>query len=287
MSAKRIKGEIIVMIKILVDSASDCRKEDGIYDLFVPITVNIDGVEYADGIDLDADKFYELQKNAKEFPRTSQPSPQQFVEIFEKIKADGDELIYLCLSSQLSGTYQGALIAKDMVDYDGIYVVDTLGATHLIGILARYARDLINQSVSAEEIAQKCENLKSKIKVFAGVDTLEYLYKGGRLSRASATVGEIAGIKPIITVSEGKVESIGKCLGKIRAMNYILDKVKSHKINPAFPIYSLYTSGTENCEALESKLRENGYDIADRLQVGFTIGTHVGPGVYAVLFVEE
>ena len=150
MSAKRIKGEIIVMIKILVDSASDCRKEDGIYDLFVPITVNIDGVEYADGIDLDADKFYELQKNAKEFPRTSQPSPQQFVEIFEKIKADGDELIYLCLSSQLSGTYQGALIAKDMVDYDGIYVVDTLGATHLIGILARYARDLINQSVSAE-----------------------------------------------------------------------------------------------------------------------------------------
>lgn len=65
-----------------------------------------------------------------------------------------------------------------MVDYDGIYVVDTLGATHLIGILARYARDLINQSVSAEEIAQKCENLKSKIKVFAGVDTLEYLYKG-------------------------------------------------------------------------------------------------------------
>ena len=70
-------------------------------------------------------------------------------------------------------------------------------------------------------------------------------------------------------------------------MNYILDKVKSHKINPAFPIYSLYTSGTENCEALESKLRENGYDIADRLQVGSTIGTHVGPGVYAVLFVEE
>ena len=275
------------MIKILVDSASDCKKQDGLFDCFVPITVNIDGVEYADGIDLSADKFYELQKNAKEFPRTSQPSPQQFVEIFEKIKESGDELIYLCLSSQLSGTYQGALIAKDMVDYDGIYVVDTLGATHIIGILARYARDLINQGFSAEETAQKCENLKSKINVFAGVDTLEYLYKGGRLSRASAAVGEIAGIKPIITVSEGKVESIGKCLGKIRAMNFILDKVKAHKINPDFPIYSLYTSGTENCEILEQKLRDNGYELSERLQVGSTIGAHVGPNVYAVLFVEE
>lgn len=275
------------MIKILVDSSSDCRVEDGIVDAVVPISVNIDGKEYRSGVDLTSDQFYKLLQECKEFPRTSQPSPQTFIELFEQAKDSGDQLIYLCLSSRLSGTYQGALIAKEMVGYDNVYIIDTLGVTHIIGILADYARKLINQGLTAGEIADKCEEFKCKIKVYAGVDTLEYLYKGGRLSRASATVGELTGIKPIITVSDGKVEVVGKALGKMRAMNSVLDKVKSHKINTAFPIYSLYTYGTENCEALEVKLRDSGYDIADRLQIGSTIGTHVGPGVYAVMFVEK
>lgn len=275
------------MIKLLVDSSADCRLEDKTIDYMVPLTVNIDGAEYKSGIDITSDEFYEKLLAAKDFPRTSQPSPQEFLEIFEQVKESGDEVVCLCLSSNLSGTYQSAVMARKMVDYDGIYVVDTLAVTHLTGLIAKYARDLINKGLTAAEIAEKCEEIKGKIKVLAGVDTLEYLYKGGRLSRTSATVGEIAGIKPIIELVDGKVESIGKCLGKIRAMNFILDKVSKHKINPDFPMYSLYTYGTENCEALEEKLCENGYVIADRLQVGSTIGTHVGPGVYAVMFVED
>ena len=100
-------------------------------------------------------------------------------------------------------------------------------------------------------------------------------------------MGELAGIKPIITVRGGRVELIAKSLGKQRAMNTILEKVKSHSIDPDFPMYSLYTCGTENCEALEEKLKSNGYTVADRLQVGATIGAHVGPGVYAVMFAEK
>ena len=275
------------MIKILVDSSADCNLQDEIIDLMVPISVNIDGKEYQSGIDLTSDKFYELLQSAKDFPRTSQPSPQAFIEIFEQAKNDGDQLIYLCLSSRLSGTYQGALIAKEMVDYDNIYIIDTLGVTHIIGVLAAFARSLINEGFKAGEIVDKCEELKGKIKLYAGVDTLEYLYKGGRLSRASATVGELTGIKPIITVSDGRVEVVAKALGKARAMNTLLEKIKSHKINTDFPVYSLYTYGTENIEALEKKLKQNGYSIADRLQVGSTIGAHVGPGVYAVMFVEN
>ncbi len=275
------------MIKILVDSSADCNLQDEIIDLMVPISVNIDGKEYQSGIDLTSDKFYELLQSANDFPRTSQPSPQAFIEIFEQAKNAGDQLIYLCLSSRLSGTYQGALIAKEMVDYDNIYIIDTLGVTHIIGVLAAFARSLINEGFEAGEIVDKCEELKGKIKLYAGVDTLEYLYKGGRLSRASATVGELTGIKPIITVSDGRVEVVAKALGKARAMNTLLEKIKSHKINTDFPVYSLYTYGTENIEALEEKLKQNGYSIADRLQVGSTIGAHVGPGVYAVMFVEK
>lgn len=275
------------MIKILVDSSADCRLEDGVVDDIIPISVNIDGTEYKSGVNLTSDRFYELLQSSQEFPRTSQPSPQEFIELFEQVKESGDQLIYLCLSSCLSGTYQGALIAKEMVDCDNVYIVDTMGATHIISILAEYARKLINEGFAAGEIVDKCEALKSKIKVYAGVDTLEYLYKGGRLSRTTAAVGSVAGVKPIVTVSGGRVESIGKCIGKIRAMNFIVDKVKSHKIDKNFPIYSLYTCGTENCEVLEEKLAENGFEINGRLQVGVTIGAHVGPGVYAVIFVEE
>lgn len=275
------------MIKIVVDSSADCNLQDGIVDFVVPILVSIDDVEYKSGVDLTNDKFYELLQNAKEFPRTSQPSPQDFIDLFEQAKNNKDQIIYLCLSSRLSGTYQSALMLKDMVEYDDIYIIDTLGATHIIDVLARYARDLVNKGYLVGEIADMCEELKYKVKLYAGIDTLEYLYKGGRVSRASATVGELTGIKPLITVSDGRVEMVGKALGKLRAVNTVIEKVKAHQIDTNFPVFSLYTYGTENCELLEEKLKSLDIEVTGRLQVGSTIGTHIGPGGYAVVFVEK
>lgn len=276
------------MIKLLVDSSSDCRKEDNIFDLYVPIAVNIDGKEYFDGVDIDCDMFYKLLLDTKTFPHTSQPSTQAFAEIFNEAKKNGDELICLLVSSELSGTCQSAAIAKSMVDYDKIHIIDTKGVTHMISLLARYVRKLIDEGLSASEIIEKCEYTKSRIRVIAGVDTLEYLRRGGRLSNASAIVGTIANLKPIVTVTtEGKVESVGKCLGRPKAMQYIIDKVNACRIDSRFPVYSLYTYGEENCGLLEEKLTAEGYSIEKRLQIGSTIGTHVGPGVYGVLFVEE
>lgn len=275
------------MIKIMVDSASDCRKEDNLYDLFVPLAINFDDKEYLDGVDIDSDTFYDLLINSNSFPSTSQPSTQSFVDIFEQIRDDGDELIYLPISSELSGTYQGAVLAKSMVDYDKIHIVDTLGATHMIGILAQIAYKMRSEGASAEDIAAKCEALKSNIKIFAGVDTLEYLRKGGRLSNASAIVGELAKVRPVIEVINGKVEAVGKCLGKNRAMQFIINKISEYEVDESYPFYTLYTYGTENCEYLETKLTDAGYKLSGRRQVGSTIGTHVGPGVYAVLFVTK
>lgn len=276
------------MIKFLVDSASDCSKENPIIDYFMPVTINIDGAEYKSGIELDSDKFYELQATAKEFPKTSQPSPQDFLEVFEEVKAAGDELICFLISSTLSGTCQGANIAKGMVDYEGIYIIDSLTATHLIGILVSYARDLRDQGFTAAEIVEKCEALKSKVKVLAGVDTLEYLYKGGRMSRTTAAVGSLANIKPILTVTpDGKVEAIGKAIGRGRAIQFIIDKLIANDIDERFPVYSIYSAGTENLEALEEKLSANQVKIQERLQIGPAIGAHTGPGVYGVIFVTK
>ena len=276
------------MIKILVDSASDCALDQEYIHGVVPVTITIGNREYTDGIDLNSNLFYELLTSTKEFPKTAQPTPQAFLDYFAQAKEKGDEVIYFSLSSALSGTYQSAVLGKNMVEYEKIYLVDSLTATHAISILARHAAKLAAEGLSAEEIVRRCNALKSKIKLLAGVDTLEYLYRGGRLSRTSAAIGELANIKPIITVTqEGTVSAIGKSLGRAGAMQFILRQLKSTTLDPEFPLCSLYTYGTENCEQLENTLTAKGYMVSDRLQVGASIGAHVGPEVYGILFVTK
>lgn len=276
------------MIKIMVDSAADCRGEQDIYDILVPLTVQLEDRAYLDGIDLDADAFYSMLLQTESFPKTSQPAPEDFAVHFRQAKECGDEIIYFSLSSALSGTYQSACIAKELTEYDGIYIVDSKAATYLIAILAKHARELIRQGHTAPQIVDACEALKSRIKVLAGLDTLEYLYRGGRLSRTGAAVGQVAGIKPIITITpEGGVSAGSKAIGIPRAMKAIIDKLASYALDETFPIYSVCTTGGNNPDRFEEKLAAAGYTAAGRRQVGSIIGAHIGPGVYGVIFVTK
>ena len=275
------------MIKIMLDSSSDALHTHP-YDYYIPLTVDIDGRCYKDGVDLKAQKFYKLLTAAKEFPKTSQPSPDDYVPYFEEAKQNGDEVIYLCVSSALSGTFQSANIAKEMVEYDGIYIVDTKTVTHLIGALARYADKLRSEGLSAAEIVEKVQSVREKQVVYAGLQTLEYLYKGGRLSRTSAAVGSIANIKPIITINtEGKVDSFAKAIGVKRAIATIVKNMQNDEIDTNFPVWSICTVENENCEMLESTLSDIGVKVSGRMQIGPTIGAHVGPGVYGVIYVKK
>lgn len=278
------------MIKILVDTSADFTAEELIASdiQFVPITVTIDGTDYRDGVDLTKDEFYNLLENAQEFPKTAQPSPQDFLDVFEEAKEQGDSLIYLSLSSALSGTFQSATLAKNMAEYDEIYLVDTLSATHAIRILAKYACKLREEGLSAAEIVPKLEELKPRITILAGLDTLEYLYKGGRLNKATAAIGELANLKPIITVTEeGKIGVPGKCLGRNKALASLQKMIVEKGVDSSFPVYSVYTYGTENVEKLEAKLRASGISITRQRQIGATIGAHVGPGAFGLVFVAK
>ncbi len=275
------------MIRIMVDSASDCSGSSSDITV-VPIEITLGGRQYRDGVDIDADRFYELLTSGSDFPKTSQPSPQTFAAIFEEVRQAGDEIVYICLSSALSGTCQSACIARQMVGAEGIYVVDSLTASHAIGLLARHALSLREQGMSALSIAAELEQLKARVKVIAVVDTLEYLYRGGRLSRASALLGSAANVKPVLSISaDGTVTSIGKCLGKLKAMQFLLRQVESARPDPGFPVYSLYSCGEENCAALERVLAEAGFAPEKRCQIGPTIGAHTGPGVCGVIFVAQ
>lgn len=278
------------MIRILVDSASDYQQEELTQkniDL-ISLKVTIGETTYMDGVNLDRDEFYRILEETGEFPKTSQPSPQEFLDIFEDVKKKGDEIICILLSSELSGTYQSAALARDMADYDSIYLVDSLAASSTIKVMADYACRLRSEGIGAAQIAQKVEALKSRVKVLAALDTLEYLSRGGRISRTAAAIGDMANIKPIITLTEdGKVGILGKCLGKNKAICAIKKQLQEMTIDDSFPVYSIYSYGTDNCAKFEEKLVQEGYHTDARMQIGPTIGSHIGPEAFGIIFVTR
>ena len=278
------------MIRILIDSSADYSAEEAKkHNLeLVSINITMGGKNYLDGVDFTRDEFYDLLVSNEEFPMTAQPSPQEFLDIFEDAKEKGDQLIYLSLSSGLSGTFQSATLAKSMAEYDDIYLVDTLSATRAIRLMAEYACKLREEGNDAATIAAKLEEFKSRVVILAAIDTLEYLQKGGRLSKAAAAVGELANLKPIITVTqEGKIGVLAKALGRNKALSTLVKMIAEKDIDTTFPIYSLYAVGEENTEKLEQKLGKEGVRVTKRLQVGSTIGCHIGPGTYGVVFVTK
>lgn len=276
------------MIRILVDSSSDYKTkeihEKGL-DL-VPITITIGEADYIDGQNLERDEFYEILDKTGNFPKTSQPSPQAFLDIFLDAKKKGDELICILLSSALSGTCQSAFLAKAMAAYDKIYIIDSLSASYTIKILADYALTLISQGIGAGEIAALLETLRARVKVLAAPDTLDFLQRGGRISKTAAAIGNLAGIKPIITISpEGQVAVIGKCVGRNKAISQILKQLAALGRDEQFPLYPIYSYGTENCAKLCEKLDATGYRTDEMLQIGPTIGAHIGPEAFGIVFV--
>ena len=278
------------MIKILIDSSADLTSTEikAKNVTMIPIQITINDKNYLDGVDLDHDTFYDLLTTSTEFPKTSQPSPQEFLEAFEKVKEDGDELICILLSSALSGTFQSAQLAKNIVGYDKIYLIDSLSAVSAIRILCDKALAMINDGAKSQEIITTLNELKGRIKIYAALNTLDYLSKGGRISKAAATIGELTKIKPIITVNdEGKVEIAGKRLGINKSISYIKEKIDSFTIDQNYPIYPLYSFGEENLNKLQQKLVENNYKLANSIQVGPTIGAHLGPEAFGICFVTK
>ena len=132
------------------------------------------------------------------------------------------------------------------------------------------------------------EELKGRTQIFAAVDTLEYLAKGGRISKAAAAIGDMANLKPIITVSrEGSVEVVGKGIGVNRTLSAIQKKIAAFQIDENYPVYSLFSYGEENCVKLEQKMEKNGCKVDSRKQIGPAIGTHIGPEAFGACFVEK
>lgn len=278
------------MIRIMIDSGSEYLPKEaqakGIEVL--PIVTNVGGNDYRDGFDLGRDEFFELLEETGQFPTTSQITPHVFATKFKEALDAGDEVIAIILSSALSGTYQNACLAQAMVGNEGIYLIDSLTATYPISIMADYAAKLRDEGMPAAQIVEAIEELKGSAKVIAMVDTLEYLQRGGRIPKAAAKIGEAAKLKPVISVTEkGDLAMISACLGRKRAFDTIMKQLESIEIDDRFPVYAIYSHGTKNCERLEVRLQEAGISVTERRQIGYVIGSHIGPNACGVVYVEK
>lgn len=278
------------MIRIITDSAADFEpwelEERNI--TCIPLVVTFGDTEYRENVNLSKVQFYELLADAQELPKTSQASPQILLEHFEEAKKAGDAVIYICLSSGISGTYQSAKMTKNLAEYDRCFVVDSLSGTGGQRMVVEHAVKLRAEGKSAEQIVAELEALRSRLSLFACMDTLENLYRGGRISQSAYTLGTMVQIKPIIQM-KGQVTVPAKAMGMKKGVEYLCRQVQKQPPDEAYPFYVMYTSSRENGVKLAMRFREMGYDIPDGriIQVGAAIGTHIGPNAVGFVYVAK
>ena len=276
--------------RIIVDSTADLLPENKERVTVVPLTVHFGDEEYVDGVTIDRKTFYEKLVESDVLPTTSQATPDAFMQAFNEVQQDGDSAVVITLSSQLSGTYQSARIAE--MEYDHIYVVDSGSVAMGSGILAQLALQYLDEGLSACEIAQRLEADKQKIVIVALVDTLEYLKKGGRISKTVAVAGAMLNIKPVLSFVEGEIRMLGKARGSKMGNNLLVQEIeKAGGVDFTKPLLLGYTglSDAMLVKYIEDSrhLWASGVKAVRYTTIGSVIGTHVGPGAIAVAFFKN
>lgn len=278
-------------ITIITDSASDISQNNNKGVTVLPMTITFGEENYEDGVSLTPDNFYIKLIESSALPKTSQVSPYAFGQAYENSLKSADYVIVITLSSKLSGTYQSACIAAD--DYDGrVFVIDSENVTVGEQILVDYALSLIDKGIEVNTIVSQLNTMKKRIRLVALLDTLEYLKKGGRISSGAAFLGNVLSIKPVIAIVDGEVSFLGKARGSKQGNNFLIQQVDTYGgIDYSLPVLLGYTG----CSTVlmdkyikdSSSLWEGRIPVPDIIQVGATIGTHIGPGGIAVAFFSK
>ena len=277
-------------VQIIVDSSVDVAERFRERLHIVPLIIHFGEEELIDGVTINKEQFYRRLVESEQLPFTSQASPVAFQKVYEEVTQAGDSAVVITLASKLSGTYQSACIAAG--DFDNIYVVDSQTAAIGAGVLTEYALARVEAGADARELAAELERKREDVCLVALLDTLEYLKRGGRISKTAALAGGLLNIKPMITVRDGEVVLIGKARGSKQGNSLLVEKIRAcGGIDFDLPILLGY-SGLSG-ESLETyveyshDLWERGTEILDKTCISGVIGTHTGPGVVAAAFFRK
>lgn len=279
------------MIQIITDSTCDLSPELvqklGVH--VIPLSICFGADTYTDGVTIDKETFYAKLAEAEQLPTTSQPNPAAMLDCMEPLLEQGDEIVGIFLSSKLSGTFQSATIAAGMADSDNIHLVDSLNATFGLGLLVMIAARARDEGKTAAQIVEIVEEAKSRLRLIAFVDTLKYLQMGGRISAASAVVGTLLGINPLISVIDGAVESIGKARGRKGAYRHLKTLFEQEAMDESFPVFFGATNDDAAMQELEAALTPSFTGAVDvyHAEIGAAIGTHAGPGAAGIAYIAK
>lgn len=279
------------MIQIITDSTCDLDQaaahELGIH--IIPLYLHFGDETYLDGVGMSKNVFYDKLAHAQKLPTTSQPSPMDVLDVISPYLEQGDDIIGIFLSSKLSGTFQSAAIASDMAQSNHIYLVDSQNATFGMTLLVRIAARLRDEGKSAAEIVATLEELKGRVRLIAVVDTLKYLQMGGRISAATAMMGNLLGINPLVGVVNGAVEALGKARGKKSAYRHLLMLSQQDAPDLSYPIYFGHSHAPESMKELQDIILPSFEYPAEifSAEIGSVIGTHVGPGATGFAYIAK
>ena len=278
-------------LKIVLDSTSDLVPELlGKFEI-VPLTVNFGEEEFIDGVTITREEFYAKLIESDVIPTTSQASPEAFERVFKKLAENGDEVLCITVASKLSGTYQSACIAAE--EFPGkVRVIDSKSVAIGSAILAEFALSLLEKGLSAEEIEKELIKKREDIIIVALIDTLEYLKKGGRLSKTAAFAGSLLNIKPVVSVEDGEINVLGKARGSKQGNNFLIKEIeKAGGVDFSMPLLLGYTG--HDPYMLEKYKEDSRFIWEGKVEnlretcIGSVIGTHVGPGAIAVAFFRK
>lgn len=278
-------------IRIVTDSTADLPREliEELGITVVPLNVHFGDEVYKDQVEISTDEFFHKLQHGDVMPKTSQPSPGDFLEVYKELSAEGDSIISIHISSELSGTHNSAMLAKGMLPEADINVFDTRKVSGGIGLFVIEAARAVKAGKSKEEIIAMLENMQEKVRVIFILDSLEYLEKGGRIGKASAVLGSMLSLKPILTIEEGIVHSKEKARGFKKAKKRMVEMFAETNIATGSDVIILYgESETEAVAEIRDALVVTGktQDILVS-RVGAVIGTYSGPGILGLVYREE
>ncbi|HLR35557.1 MAG TPA: DegV family protein [Tissierellales bacterium] len=279
-------------IKIFTDSTSDLSKEliEQNNISIIPLHIHFNDEEYKDNVDLTQEELYKKVEEYNILPKTSAPSPQEFIEAFRPYIEKGYDIIYIGLSSKMSATIQNALIAKSEFPSANIEVVDSYNLSSGIGLLVMKACDFREQGLNLQEIAKELRKLVPKVRSSFIIDTLDYLHKGGRCSSVANFVGGILKIKPVVAVADGEMFLSHKIRGKRKKVidTMLKESLKNKNKMDEKRVFITHSQGGDAVnylkEELERSINVENIHITD---AGCVISSHCGPGTVGILYIEK
>ncbi|WP_133013757.1 DegV family protein [Clostridium cuniculi] len=275
-------------IKIITDSTldlpSDLIKEKDIEVL--PLLINFGEESYLDGVEINTREM--LDRIAKEniLPTTAQVTPNRFEEVFKKYLDEGYKIVTLVLSSEMSGTYQSACIAKNMLDTDDIIVIDSRNVTSGLGVLVLKACEFRDNGDNIFEIEEKIKNIIPKVKSSLSFESLENLVRGGRLSKAAGAIGSVLGLRLILEVKDGQMAVKDKVRGSKKALKKVISDFESANVDFDSPIVIDEILNEEIFEGLKKYFEEKNIEYVHGI-VGCTVGIHSGTRACGIFFIEK